>query len=214
MFKYNYVDELKGEANFFNEMGSLAHLIFELNDKGKITDCGKAWETGYIKRVRGHEQEWYESWYMDCYSFFKSWNGHEQEATWIEEHSVSDFGDFLFQGYVDRLHLGEKGFVITDYKVSKPFLKKDIVKKRRQLYLYSLFVKEKLGEYPAELSFFFFRQNKKLNFDFNKSDYNEAKDWAKRTFERIQKEEELLIKDGNDYFCSSVCSFRNICEKR
>ncbi len=211
MFDYNYVQGERGEANFFNEMGSLAHLVLELYDRGKIADPAKAFATGYKKRVRPHEVDWHETWYMQTFLFFLNWKGHKEDSVWIEEHNVIDYGGFKFQGYVDRMYKDE-GFVIQDYKISKPFTKKDIAKKSRQLYLYSSFVKERFGEFPTDLSFFFFRLNKKINIKFNKRDYEEAVEWMHRTVELIELGVKTESKDGCDYFCESVCSFRNICE--
>jgi len=177
MFDYNYVQGERGEANFFNEMGSLAHLVLELYDRGKIADPAKAFATGYKKRVRPHEVDWHETWYMQTFLFFLNWKGHKEDSVWIEEHNVID-----------------------------------IAKKSRQLYLYSSFVKERFGEFPTDLSFFFFRLNKKINIKFNKRDYEEAVEWMHRTVELIELGVKTESKDGCDYFCDSVCSFRNICE--
>jgi len=211
MWKYNYEDNLEGEDNFFNEMGSLCHLIFEGVDRGKITDPLKAFQTGYKKRVRPHQEEWYESWYLDCYKFFRNWKGHDKKSVWAEQYCKFDFGDFYLQGYVDRMYY-DKGYVIQDYKISKPFAKKDEKKKLRQLYLYCLFVKERFGEFPRELSFFFFRQNKIVRFPFNEADYNEAIGWAREKVMEIESGVWGDAKEGTDYFCQEVCSFRNICE--
>lgn len=210
-FKYNYEDNLEGEANFFNEMGSLCHIVLELYDRGKITDPLKAFQTGYVKRVRDHEEEWHENWYLDCYKFFRDWKGHDNESIWIEEHGLHDFG-FKFQGYVDRMYKDDRGYIIQDYKISKPFAKKDRKAKTRQLYLYSSFVKERFGEFPACLSFFHFRQNKVVEIEFNHKDYLEAVDWATECVRKIEEKEDHWTKDGYDYFCQAVCSFRNICE--
>lgn len=222
-FRYNYLDGLKGEDNFFNEIGLLGHAIFEAYDKHPKMfkrDLGKVFETAYNKRVRPHGQEWHETWFMDCYLFFKNWKGFKEPFVWCEDRGVHDFGDFLFQGYVDRMHKTDTGYAIFDYKVSKPYTKKDLVKKQRQMYLYSTFVKDKFGEFPSSLNFFHFRQNKINTITFNKKDYDEAVDWAKRTVEMIEKQKEelkttdmYLHKDADsDYFCQEICSFRNICE--
>jgi len=80
----------------------------------------------------------------------------------------------------------------------------------RQLYLYSIPVYEKYGEYPKKLIFNFFREGGFWATDFNIKTLEEAKAWAVDTIESIRNDEKFAPNvDG--FFCKWICGQRRNC---
>lgn len=218
MWEYNYIENISGESNFYAHYGTFAHLIFELFALGKIDNTFEVWMNHYQKRVlyRTNDHEippWEKKWKAEGSWFFDEFKGFEGETVWTEQHILLEFERFKFQGFVDRLESRGKDLVMIDFKSSKPFIKKDIEQKGRQMYLYSRGVKEMLGKYPKQLEFLHFRQNKKTVIDFSLKEYNAAVDWAKRKVDEILEAEEFPA-NPSYWFCNNLCNYRSICNQK
>lgn len=219
-FRYKYLDGIKGEDNWFSRFGTFAHLIFEMIDRGKMPPR-KAWDVWtrhYQKRVLNngaHEFPWMAKWYDDASNFFFTFKGFRTSAKYIEQYIEIDRGNYILRGYIDRGSDDIGGSVLCDYKSSNPFSTEDVLKKRRQLYLYSAYEKEKAGSFPKELIFLFFRKNEYLRIPFNEDDYNEAWAWADRTVLEIEEKtacaETEYPPTVSDFFCKTICDYRNTC---
>lgn len=216
-WKNNYIDGNRGEDNFFNTFGTLGHSVFERVDRNEIlsSQAFQEWDSRYEAEVVAHTHKWMDGWKRDADTFFKNFKGWSTEAVWVEEHFVIDAGGFMFQGHVDRLGRAKDGsLIITDYKCAKPYEGTQLREKARQLYLYSIAVKQKFGEWPKKLVFFHFKDNVATSIPFKLEGVSEAVEWADRMVQEIENYEGDYPMQDNKYFCEAVCGYRNTCEKR
>lgn len=208
-WKYNYLDKLPQLSNFFSELGSYMHLLLEAYDRGKIPAdrLSEVFDKHYRRRVHTPPPFPIEDkWKSEVYWEFNKFRGFSKPAIGIERDILIDYGDFFLRGFIDREVEGG----IIDYKVSKPFDKKKLEHKKKQLYLYSRAYKEKWGKYPEKLYFFFFRVGKITEIDFDIKDYNKAVKWARNMVKEIESATEYPAKIDKG-FCNNLCGFRNIC---
>lgn len=218
-WKNNYINGDRGEDNFFNTFGSLAHSVLEKIDRKELDpkDAFQEWSTRYASEVVLPEgyPKWMDNWKSDADNFFMMFQGWRTEAIWIEEHIKIERPNYTFQGFVDRLGKTKQGdLIMTDYKCAKPYTGSTLKEKARQMYLYSGAVNDKFGQFPSKLIFFHFRQNFPQIIPFKMEDYLEAWDWADRTVAEIEAYEGDYPMTDNGYFCEAVCGYRNTCTKQ
>lgn len=135
--------------------------------------------------------------------------------------------DIRFIGYADLIirNKDTQDIIIVDHKSKAKFSSKAEQKKyARQLYLYSIYVKEHFGKYPTYLVFNMFRVGQIVKIDFKKSDLEEAISWFTNTvseiyfdLEFIDKHEivgkDLLTFAKQDFFCNELCGVRKYCPR-
>jgi hypothetical protein len=81
----------------------------------------------------------------------------------------------------------------------------------RQLYLYSLPIKNDYGEYPRLLRFNTFRTGGFIEEVFNIDTFHKTEEWAISEIERITLNEDWSA--NTDYFrCNFLCDVRENCE--
>lgn len=146
--------------------------------------------------------------------FLKSFPGYEDiKILEVESAFEKEIDDWLFNGIIDLVYEDKDGnLVIQDYKSKSKFKsKKEQAEYARQLYLYSLYIKDKYGRYPQKLKFLMFRHNTPVEIDFSEKDFNEAILWAKNTVKEIRTcwnyPPQL-----DDFYCSNLCNHREQCE--
>lgn len=139
----------------------------------------------------------------------------------VEQLYTSDIDKYKFKGIIDLLYQEGDDYILLDHKSARsPLTKGGKIQKsqqkkfddyKRQLYLYSKFVKEQYGKFPKYLEWNFFRDDKIYRIEFNEDDYNESIKWAKETIEAIYDEDSF--KPSTDFFyCSNLCDYRVICK--
>lgn len=216
-WKRNYIEGDKGEDNFFNTFGTLAHSIFERIDRGELEPrfAFDEWSTRYDVEVVPHTEKWMDNWRREGDRFFLNFKGWRTEPVWVEHHFVLDMDGYRFQGHVDRLGRAANGdLILTDYKCAKPYEGTNLKEKARQMYLYAEAVRQEFHKWPTKLIFFHFRQNLPVIIPFKLDDFEEAMDWADRTVADIEAYSGSYPMQDNGYFCQAVCGYRNTCEKR
>lgn len=135
--------------------------------------------------------------------------------------------DIRFIGYADLIlrNKDTHDIIIVDHKSKAKFSSKSEQKKyARQLYLYSVYVKEHYGKYPAYLVFNMFRVGQIVKIDFKESELKEAISWFTNTVSEIYfdlefiDKHEILGKDlsefsKQDFFCNELCGVRKYCPR-
>ena len=122
-----------------------------------------------------------------------------------------------------------QNLIVVDHKSKSKFTSKQEQKEyARQLYLYSLAVKEKFGTYPSKLVFNMFRAGQIVEIGFSESDLQEAIDWFTETVGQIfletswqdkiateykNKDLKLTAFKKQDFFCNELCSMRKYCQR-
>ena len=209
-----YVEGQRGDDNAFSQYGTLIHSILERWAKGNIpivelasvfewefdTEVSKQFPYNKYKDLR-------ESYYNQGIEFLTAFDGlPDYTIIAAEEKFETQIDDWIFNGIIDLILQDKSGeFVVWDWK-SKAGFKNETEQKAyaRQLYGYSLYVKEKYGHYPKKLCFGMFRQKEQIEINFNIKQMLEAIDWMRHTVKDIRScwDYEPTI---NLFFCRELC---------
>lgn len=219
-WRLRYIEGLHGIGNAFSSYGSFVHEIMEKYAKGEaeIWDLPSLFEWGFDVNVPekfpyNKYVELRESYYKQGLEFLKSFQGYDKyKILGVEKDFDIDIDDWTFNGFIDLVFEDENGrLIIRDYK-SKASFKNEQEKKEyaRQLYLYSLYVKEQYGKYPDELQFLMFRKNDLISIPFDIDALNEAIEWAKDTV-RIIRNAFDYPPTCDEFYAQNLCNHREYC---
>ena len=216
-----YIEHKTGIGNAFSSYGTLVHELMEKYAKGEIElwDLPQMYEWLFDSAVPEsfpHNKfvNLRDAYYSQGLNFLKTFEGYENvKILGVEEEFIIPIDDWQFNGFIDIVFLDKEGkLIIRDYK-SKASFKNEAEKHKytRQLYLYSLYVKEKYGRYPDELQFLMFRKQREpvcIQFDINKLE--ESLQWARDTVQ--------IIRNAFDYpanceafYAENLCNHRDYC---
>lgn len=221
-YKLTYHDHLKGATNFFSSYGLLMHSLLERYENGEIDLWNLAdtyeWEfdtavpedapsLSFCKDLR-------KLYYDQGLDFLNNFAGYENKKILeVETQFDYDIDDWVFNGVIDLVFEDEDGnLVLQDYKSKGAFKsKKERAEYARQLYLYSLYVKQKYGKYPDFLRFVMFRKNTVVDIPFDLKGLEEAVGWAKDTVKEIRKCWDYSP-SCDAFFARNLCNHRCYCE--
>lgn len=155
-----------------------------------------------------------KNYYAQGLNFLKTFEGYEgMKILGVEEEFLLPIDDWQFTGFIDLVFWDKNGrLIIRDYK-SKAAFKNENEKHEyaRQLYLYSLHVKEKYGQYPDELQFLMFRKQKDpVRIPFNVDDLQEALQWARNTVHEIRDAFDYPAR-CESFYAENLCNHREYC---
>lgn len=214
-----YIEHKPSQNNSFAEFGSYCHEIFEqyANGEYELSSLADIYEFGYADAITC---KWPKNKFVDLESsyyeagkkFFKEWQGYDDSyhILGVEEEFTIPIDDFDMTGFLDLVYERNGKLIIRDYKSKGEIKKSEQQHYARQLYIYSAFVKEKYGRFPDQIEFFCFRKNHVLEIPFNKSDYDEAIQWAIDMVAKIRNEWEYE-KRPEQFFCQNLCNTRDDC---
>lgn len=217
-FYLKYVEGLEGESNAWAEVGSFCHSILEGVAKGEIPH--QAVSDYFVEHYPdvlfpdlSDKYDYGEKLRDELLDFFDHFEGFDNVVS-VERHFTLDLdnGDKL-QGFVDREFMHNGKVKCVDYKISAPFKKADLVKKKRQLYIYAESIFREYGEYPDEMEFYFLKARKKTIVPFKQEELKETFDWVYSTIEAINNEQSFEARP-NFFVCQNLCDFRNICQMK
>lgn len=216
-----YEEHKVGIGNAFSSYGTFVHSIMERYAKGEadIWELPALYEWEFETAVP-EKFPWnkytvlHDSYYRQGLDFLKSFQGYDNyKILGVEQSFDQDIDDWVFTGIIDLILEDKEGkIIIRDYK-SKATFKNDKEKREyaRQLYLYSMYVKNKLGKFPDELQFLMFRKQTLVTIPFNEEDYSEAIGWAKNTVQTIRDALEFPPK-CDDFYGNNLCNHREYCD--
>lgn len=217
-----YCKHLKGSTNCFSSYGLFMHGLMERYEKGEI-DLWSLVDT-YEWEFDSAVPEAFPSlkfckdlrklYYDQGLAYLKSFSGYEKyKILEVESQFDCEIDDWVFNGVIDLVFEDENGkLVIQDYKSKSSFKsKKEQAEYARQLYLYSLHVKEKYGKYPDYLRFVMFRKGTIVDIPFDILMLNEATEWAKDTVKQI-RECWTFEPSCDEFFSQNLCNHRDYCE--
>lgn len=220
-YKLRYEDHKTGEGNAFSSYGSLIHSIMERYAKGmlEIWDMPSVFEWEFDAAIP-YKFPWNkyvvlkDTYFDQGLDYLKHFQGYDNyEILGVEDKFTVEIDDWDFVGVIDLLFKDENNrLIIRDYK-SKSSFKNDEERDKyaRQLYLYSIYVKQKYGKFPDALQFSMFRKQKIVEIDFSESAYSEALEWAKKTV-RIIREAIDYPATCDQFYGENLCNFRNQCD--
>ncbi len=221
-YMLTYLDHKKGEGNCFSSYGKELHSIMERYAKGELSldllSDVYQWEfdtnipeefpsAPYCKNMR-------ELYYNQGLEFLQSFPGYSGlKILEVEQTFDIDIDNWVFNGIIDLvLEDSEGNITVQDYKSKSKFKnKKECDEYARQLYLYSLYIKQKYGKYPTSLRFEMFRKQQSVNITFNEEKLIEALEWAKNTVTAIRECWDFPPNQEN-FYCSNLCNHRGYCD--
>lgn len=173
-------------------------------------------EEPFPTKLFGKDYDMRGSYYNDGLNFLSNFQGYgDCKILGVEEKFDIQIDDWILTGFIDLVLEDENGkLIIQDYKSKKNFKSKaEQAEYARQLYLYSLWAKEKYGKYPDVLRFMMFRKGLNVDIPFSIESLNESIEWAKSTVHMIRDcwDYEATC---DDFFGNNLCNYRNCCEMK
>lgn len=220
--KYIYGKE--EEPNFYASYGSFVHKLIEKYYKGKIPQQNLAMQflLGFPLEVKGRRpnSDLVDKYMLKGYQYFQQFQPFKYDLVSVEERIGFNINGNEFIGYVDFVGRGDDGLCVVDHKSrelkqrskrSKPTKKdEELDAFLRQLYLYSVGIKQKYGEYPTKLCFNCFKSCEFIEEPFNMDDFSNAIAWATDEIERIKNTD--AFRPRLDWFyCTNLCGFSDEC---
>jgi len=219
----------RGSDNAFARAGSVAHELIDDYWRGKVSEFElpqefeNRWQEqfedeGWSIRVFGRDvtektKNDFANYFSDV-SLPDGWKVLESEKqyTMIFKHKGESI---MLTGILDLLAEDENGDLIVIDNKSKAGFKNDAEKSEylRQLYLYSLFIRERFGKFPKKLCFNLMRLPKNKRFvieEFEEEAMWEIVKWIFKTTKDI-KGEFLWEPKPNNFYCHSLCGQRYNC---
>lgn len=188
----------KGELEFF-ELSQI--YIDEYHDKVKCTFPPNRYvnlNESYYKRGKEYLDN-FDGDFDDC------------EVLAVEQKVKLNINGRPFVGVIDLVLRAADGIIIVDHKSKAKFKdKKELADYLRQLYLYSIWVKEHYGEYPVRLIFNMFRVGNKVVHDFVEDELIAATEWFISTIDSIYTDVDFKAQP-DDFFCDYLCGVRHHC---
>lgn len=212
------------EDNFYASYGSFVHKLIEKYYKGEIPQHNLAMNflLGFPLEVRGRKpsSDLVDKYMLKGYQYFQTFQPFCYNLISVEEKISFKVDGREFVGYVDFIGEDDSGICIVDHKSrdlkkrsgrSKPTKKdEELDEFLKQLYLYSIGVKERYGEYPSKLCFNCFKSGEFIEEPFDINALHEARQWATQEIERIRRTDEF--RPSIDWFyCSNLCGFKKEC---
>ena len=231
-----YLQRIEGleeqASNAFAERGSLIHdlldqwakklltkeQMLEEYERRYSTEVVTAWPR--VLATKGYARKAYDLGvqFLENFDEFEGYEIIGAEEKFTLDLNLTNGETRPFLGIVDLI-LREKqsgDIIVCDHKSkSLQSFKKDQNSMYRQQLLYSTYIKEKYGDFPATLMFHLFNEDgvkpQKL---FSIDEYNEAVEWATKQILGIEEcsvLDWLVCKEKPDYFCWNICGARKNC---
>lgn len=198
-FKLGYLDALPRVDNAFSDWGTFMHSIMEAYFRGEVEffELSQMYVDSYKDNVvcefpPNKFCDLSERYYTAGKEYLDKFEGlfENCEVVGVEQKVFLEIDGRPFVGVIDLLIRSKTGLRVIDHK-SKSALKtkKERMEYARQLYLYSLYVREKYGEWPEMLVFHMMRAGGELvEIPFVEADAVAAKRWFLETIDAIYED--------------------------
>lgn len=218
-----YIEGKPDTGSSFASYGTLIHSIMERFARGELKkeELVDVFEWEFPFALSGHKfppnkyADLEMNYFLQGVEFLSSFEGFDGlKILGVEQEFDVQVDDWLLRGFIDLTYETADGqLVIRDWKSATKWSKKDLAEHARQLYLYSLWVKEKYGRFPDMLQFYHFRDHKTSDIPFNQNDFEKALDWARQTVDEIRN---AWVYDAKPdyYWCHYICGARDNCEEK
>lgn len=222
-----YIEGDRGRNNYFGEYGTLFHETIEKLLKNQIFgwDISNELNKGILNfEFKAPFPQMGKAYKEAIYRFFDDGSFDsifdEYKVLESEDEKIFDVGEYKIKGFPDLVANHSKyGLVITDYKTAKKYEGEKLSHNLMQLYLYSIPIKEKYGEYPNNLIYIFPREKgqKQFVYPFNIEKLHETKQWVIETIKKIENHTDWQPRckdvDGSkDFFACQLCNHRFNCD--
>lgn len=223
-FFLKYISKCKDADKFYASYGSFMHKLIENYYRGILSKDEMLTEflTGFSKNVKGtRPQESTVQKYIRCgVEYLKGFQPFKYPMVEVEKRVEFEIEGLKFVGYID--YLGEENgeYYIIDNKSrdlkprsnrDKPTVKdKELDSMLKQLYIYSVAVKQEYGKFPKALCFNCFKSGVFIEEPFREEAYNEAISWVKRSVADIKSTDDFY--PNREFFsCFYICGVSDDC---
>lgn len=162
----------------------------------------------------------YENYYKRALDYFKTISDISNTVLAVEKKYRFRVRNLDFIGVIDRVEQdSDRNILIIDNKsknlssrsAKAPKANKALDEYLRQLYLYSIPIKEIYGKFPNKLCFNCFRIKQQIEEPFNEKAFNDTVEWACNKKEEIANETDF-DPDYDDFRCKYICDMHDYCE--
>lgn len=230
--------KLERVQNAFAQWGTLCHSLFERYAKGdlELFELGQVYQSEYNDEVKlkfpyNKYVDLGEKYYKTGFEYFNKFDGFNDnwDIICVEQKVDISIQDNKFVGYIDLVveEKTSKDIIIIDHKSKSAFKNETELKEyARQLYLYSIFIKQIYGKYPSKLMFNMFRADELVEIDFDLNELQETVNWLLDIIQKIKSDMKFIDKIASsyksnckslknfkksDFQCNELCSVRPYC---
>lgn len=198
-FRLGYLDALPRVDNAFSDWGTWMHEIMERYFKGELEffELSQVYVDGYKDNVKCEFPpnkfcDLSERYYNAGKEYLDRFDGLFEgcEVIGVEQKVNLDIQGRPFVGVIDLLLKSGDDYIVADHKSKSAFKsKRERAEYARQLYLYSIYVKEKYGKWPIKLVFHMVRHGGELvEIPFVEEDAMAARQWFLDTIDAIYQD--------------------------
>lgn len=223
-FLLNYILHKDKKKQFFSEYGGFVHELIAkyLTDEFDKDELSYYYLKNFQNVVPKNAPNFkvYSNYFNQGLEYLDSLNLPDNKTIAVEKRTDFEIEGKKFVGIIDLIQQ-DSGLIICDHKSralkprskGKRYLKTDeeLDKYLRQLYLYSIPVKEIYGEYPKQLRFNCFRTQTVITEPFSVKDFEKTKVWAVKMISKIEENDNW--KPNAELFkCKYICDHCLNCE--
>ena len=232
-----HIEGAEEQSNGFAEQGTLIHDILDKWAKKEIKkeDMAAEYARRYPEEVttsfprmltaKGYAEKTYQQGleYFETFDEFPGYTIVSAEEMFDMPIKLTDGTERPFIAFVDLVLRDEftGGLAVYDHK-SKSWttFRRERELMYRQQYLYSYFIHEKYGEWPAILGFNLFKElGKKDEREFSKEEFEKTMQWATEAIHQIESYDvldwmeckEQKTPGKPDMYCAYICGTRGSC---
>lgn len=222
-FFLKYIAGCKDSPRFYSSYGSFIHKLIEQYYIGMLSrdEMRDRFLSCFKNEVKGDRpsDKIVSNYIQYGLRYIKQFDDFPFRMIDVEREVKFKIGSNNFIGYIDYLGERDGDFYIIDHKSRdlKPRNKKkrtakdeELDKMLRQLYLYSVPIKEEYGKSPKSLCFNCFRTGVFIEEPFNEESFKSTIDWVEKSIEQIKEENDF--EPTIDYFaCKYICGVSDEC---
>lgn len=224
-FFLKYIKGYDETEKFYASFGSFIHKLLEQFYQNKISkqEMLITFLSDFSQEVRGMRpnEKIVQNYINAGRNYLKNFTPLPYDLLDVEKKIQFKIDDYKFIGFIDYLGKKNGDIYLVDNKSrnlkprsnrDKPTASdKELDKMLRQLYLYSIAVKEEYGKYPKSLCFNCFRNGIFIEEPFKIEKLQEAKSWAIQCIKEIENAEDFP--PNRDFFsCFYICGVNDHCE--
>lgn len=223
-FLLHYIKHTPKKPLFFSDYGSFIHKLIEqyLNEELTKEELPGEYLSRFKREVLGAapNRDIFKSYFNQGYDYLSGIN-FPYKPLCVEHRVEFTVGDKPFTGIIDCVAKEKNGIVLVDNK-SRALKERSKRKKPtksdeeldnylRQLYLYSIPIKDTFHTYPVRLEFNCYRTGQWISEPFREEELERAKQWATDSIVTITENEDWSPK--LDYWkCRYLCDLSDECE--
>lgn len=224
-FLLNYIKHTPKKPMFFSEYGSFIHKLIEqhLNGKFEKDALAKEYLTRFKAEVIGKapSRDIFKSYFEQGFSYFSDFSFPYKNPLFVEQRVNFNIDGKPFVGVIDCVAKENDEIILLDNKsrALKPRSNRkkptktdgELDRYLRQLYLYSIPIKDIFHVYPTRLEFNCFRTGQLISEPFKMDEFERAKQWASESINTIIENDDWSPK--LDFWkCNHICDLSDECE--